>query len=101
MSVISSNKELDSTLLILGGVILSLCVVIGLFYIHIRDGNDDLLSPEILMSIIQLPATLVAYGIGKRSGEKNGNDTLTHTERYKMRQEILDELESEIENGKV
>lgn len=93
-----SNTEVDTTILVVGGLILAHIVVIGLLVLHIQsDDETELLSPEMLMAILNLPISIIAYGVGKRSGENGKNGIDLAKEREKMRQELLDEIQQELE----
>ena len=67
------SKEADNTYLILGGIALAVVVIIGLFVLHAMNAEKSLLSPEIVMAIVGIPAAMFSYAMGKRSGEQNEN----------------------------
>ena len=70
MAIIKDNRDLDTTIVTLFGSILAVLIVGGLFWLHAKGaGNDGFLSAEMVMSIIQLPATFIAYSLGKKSGQ--------------------------------
>lgn len=82
--IIKNNAELDSTLLVIFGSILSFIVVLGIFTIHILSPADSLLSPEILMALIMLPSTIISFAMGKKSGRAEAMATTpTQQSNYK------------------
>ena len=73
MSVIKDNKDLDTTLMALTALLLGLVVPIGLMILHIRNPENSLLSPEIIMAMIQMPGLFASYALGKKAAQtENG-----------------------------
>lgn len=68
MGVIKTNRDLDTTIVTIGAVILGILIVVGLFFIHFRSKDDSLLSPEIVMAIIAMPGLWLSYTVGKKTG---------------------------------
>ena len=66
--IIKNNAELDSTLLVMGGLFIAILVVVCIFALHFKDTTNTLLSPEILMALIMMPSTLISFAMGKKSG---------------------------------
>ena len=66
--IIKNNAELDSTLLVMGGLFIAILVVVCIFSLHFKDTTNTLLSPEILMALIMMPSTLISFAMGKKSG---------------------------------
>ena len=66
--IIKNNAELDSTLLVFGGLVIALVVVCLTFALHFVSPANTLLSPEILMALIMLPTTIISFAMGKKSG---------------------------------
>lgn len=73
MSIIKDNKDLDTTIMSITALLLGLIVPVGLMILHIRSPENTLLSPEICMALIQLPATFAAYALGKQRGQTEAN----------------------------
>lgn len=96
MAVIKNNRELDSTILIIGGLVLALVIIVGIFWIHLAKPTDTLITTEMLMFMLGIPTTIISYGAGKKAGE-NGNGFDIETERKRIREEILTELEEEMQ----
>ena len=71
------SKEADNTYLILGGITLGVLIVVGLFTLHAMSPAETMLSPEIIMAIVGIPAVMFSYAMGKRQGESNGNGNKT------------------------
>ena len=68
--VIKDNRDLDTTLMAITAMILSFIVTIGLFILHVvSDSEKSLLSPEIVMALIQLPGLFCSYALGKKAGQ--------------------------------
>lgn len=64
-----SNREFDTTALIFIGGFLAFLIVVGIFAVHILSGAEkSLLSPEILMAMINMPITVMSYAVGKQTG---------------------------------
>ena len=86
--IIKNNAELDSTLLIIGGWIIAVLVVAGIFALHFVRPQDTLLSPEILMALIAMPTAIISFAMGKKSGraEAMTNGTTPTTEKPKGEQ---------------
>lgn len=77
MPIIKDNRDLDTTITTFAGSLLAGAVTGGLFWLHAQNPAASLLSPEIVMALLQLPATFIAYSLGKKAGtsEMNGNGT--------------------------
>lgn len=75
MAIIKDNRDLDTTIVTFFGSLLAVLIIGGLFWLHSKSAEKSLLSPEIVMAIIQLPATFIAYSLGKKASqtETNGN----------------------------
>ena len=84
MAIIRDNRDLDTTLMAVTAMLLSFIVTIGLIILHIRSPENSLLSPEIVMALIQAPAIFASYAVGKQKGQTmtNGNGA-THSETTK------------------
>ena len=70
------SKEADKTYIALGGLIIGLIVVVGLFILHNADDQKDLLSGEHIMAIIGMPTLILTYAVGHKHGQEskeNGN----------------------------
>ena len=70
------SKEADKTYIALGGLIIGVIVVVGLFILHSRDAQKDLLSGEHIMAIIGMPTLILTYAVGHKHGQesKENND---------------------------
>lgn len=75
MGLFKDNKDLDTTLMAITALIVGVIVPIGLMVLHHLDKENDLLSPEIVMALIQLPGIFAAYALGKRMGQQNGGNS--------------------------
>ena len=64
-----TDKEADETYRVLGSILLGIIIVVGLFYLHIKS-NGSLLSPEIIMAIINIPAIYYSHREGKKAGRE-------------------------------
>ena len=75
MAIIKDNRDLDTTIVTFAGSVLAGAVTGGLFWLHAKSPDNSLLSPEIVMALLQLPATFIAYSLGKKASqtETNGN----------------------------
>lgn len=74
MAIIKDNRDLDTTIMAFTAMFLSIIVTIGLMILHIRNPENSLLSPEIVMALIQSPAIFASHALGKQKGmEMNGN----------------------------
>ena len=87
--VIKNNSELDTTLLVMGGLIIAALVVCGTFALHFVSPANTLLSPEILMALIMLPSTIISFAMGKKSGrtEIQQNPISTHHQTQPKQEE--------------
>lgn len=74
MGIIKDNKDLDTTLMAITAMLLSFIVAIGLIVLHIRNPENSLLSPEIVMALIQSPAVFASYALGKQRGQTQTNN---------------------------
>ena len=73
MALIKDNKDLDTTLMSVTAMLLSIIVTIGLMILHIRNPENSLLSPEIVMALIQAPTVFASYALGKQKGMNGGS----------------------------
>ena len=74
--VIKDNRDLDTTLMAITAMVLSFIVTIGLFVIHVIGKEEkSLLSPEIVMALIQLPGLFASYALGKKAGQAEQTTT--------------------------
>ena len=71
MGIIKDNKDLDTTLMAVTALLLSLIVMIGLMVLHIRNPENSLLSPEIVMALIQMPGLFASYALGKKAAQND------------------------------
>ena len=62
------SKEADKTYIAIGGLIIGLIVVVGLFVLHNADKQKDLLSGEHIMAIIGMPTLILTYAVGHKHG---------------------------------
>ena len=67
------SQDFDKTVTAVGAVILAFYIVSKVFGLH-DDGDNSIISPEIIMAIINIPTAFLAFAIGKKVGE-NSNGT--------------------------
>ena len=67
------STDLDKTLLVLGGIVIALYIVYKIFGLHDESGQNSIISPEIIMALINIPTAMFAYGIGKSHGSNGSN----------------------------
>ena len=85
MAWIKNNKEFDTTVLNVGGLIIALVVVVLLFVSHWKQKEGEpLLREAIIMAIITLPQTIIAYAVGHKNGKESSdtNQRLDKIEAY-------------------
>ena len=67
------SPSADNTYLIWFSFIFAIAVSTGLFVMHVMDPNTSLLSAEVVMQLVNIPALMLSYALGKKSNENNGN----------------------------
>ena len=65
------NQDFDKTVTAVGAVILAFYIVGKVFGLHDADGDNSIISPEIIMAIINIPTAFLAFAIGKKVGESS------------------------------
>ena len=70
------SQDFDKTVTAVGAVVLAFYIVSKVFGLHDTEGNNSIISPEIIMAIINIPTAFLAFAIGKKVGESsNGSET--------------------------
>ena len=65
------SQDFDKTVTAVGAVILAFYIVGKVFGLHDADGDNSIISPEIIMAIINIPTAFLAFAIGKKVGESS------------------------------
>ena len=69
------SQDFDKTVTAIGAVILAFYIVNKVFGLHDAEGDNSIISPEIIMAIINIPTAFLAFAIGKKVGESsNGSE---------------------------
>ena len=65
------SSEADKTYIAIGGIVIAVFVVVGLFILHNADTQKDLLSGEHIMAIIGMPTLMLTYAVGHKDGRNS------------------------------
>ena len=65
------SQDFDKTVTAIGAVILAFYIVGKVFGLHDAEGDNSIISPEIIMAIINIPTAFLAFAIGKKVGESS------------------------------
>ena len=76
-----TDKDADNTYLIMGGLLLAHIIVCCIFAVIFVDSDEtQLISPEIMMAIVNLPIAIISFAAGKKLGAmQSGNGNTNNT----------------------
>lgn len=62
------GEDFDKSLLVVGAIFITSLLIFKVLGLHDDDGNS-IVSPELIMALIQIPNTMISVAVGKKWGE--------------------------------